>query len=204
MRVLLWSIPLLCQSHDALAWGLYTHVFFAQWLLWGVSLLDPRLRHAAWRYPRLVMAGACLPDLALVGKHVGTQAFNNTHDWDSALRMMREADSDVRRALALGYQSHLLVDVIAHHHFVPAHEHLWLNLPVLTHAASEWAMNAHIQPHLLATPDTLLRDGADEIGQHIARHCKSAAVSRCRAIAFTAAAKPLPPYYPVQCQPAHR
>ncbi len=170
LRVLLWSIPLLCQSHDVLAWGLYTHVFFAQWLMWGVPLLDSKLRRAALRYPKLVMAGACLPDLALVGKHVGTQAFNDTHDWDGALRMMHEADTDMQRALALGFQSHLLVDVIAHHHFVPAHEHLWLNLPVLTHAASEWAMDAHIQPHLLATPATLLHDCQDEISQHIARH----------------------------------
>ena len=188
VRVLLWSIPLLSQSHDALAWGLYTHVFFAQWLVWGVPLLDPDLRRAALRYPRLVMAGACLPDLALVGKHVGTQAFNNTHDWDGALRMMREADSDVRRALALGYHSHLLVDVIAHHHFVPAHEHLWLNLQVLTHAASEWAMDAHIQPHLLATPATLLRDGEGEIGQHIARHFAVETATAQRALKLLARA----------------
>ncbi|MES2408122.1 MAG: zinc dependent phospholipase C family protein [Pseudomonadota bacterium] len=170
LRVMLWSIPLLCQSHDVLAWGLYTHVFFAQWLTWGVPLLDPKLRRAALRYPKLVMAGACLPDLALVGKHAGTQAFNNTHDWDGAQRMLNEADTDMQRALALGFQSHLLVDVIAHHHFVPAHEHLWLNLPVLTHAASEWAMDAHIQPHLLATPSRLLRDSEHEISLHIARH----------------------------------
>ncbi len=188
LRVLLWSIPLLCQSHDALAWGLYTHVFFAQWLVWGVSLLDPKLRRAALRYPKLVMAGACLPDLALVGKHVGTQAFDHTHDWDGALRMMREADSDVGCALALGYQSHLLVDVIAHHHFVPAHEHLWLNLPLLTHAASEWAMDAHIQPHLLATPATLLRDSEGEIGQHIARHFAVETVTAQRVLKLLARA----------------
>lgn len=170
MRVLLLSIPLLSQSHDALAWGLYTHVFFAQWLMWGVPLLDRDLRRAVLRYPKLVMAGACLPDLALVGNHAGTQAFDNTHRWDAALRMMREADSDVARALTLGFQSHLLVDVIAHHHFVPAHEHLWLHLPVLTHAASEWAMDAHVRRHLLATPATLLRDEEDEISRYIARN----------------------------------
>ena len=170
LRVLLWSIPLLCQSHDALAWGLYTHVFFAQWLVWGVSLLDPKLRRAALRYPKLVMAGACLPDLALVGKHVGTQAFDHTHDWDGALRMMREADSDVGCALALGFQSHLLVDVIAHHHFVPAHEHLWLNVPLLTHACAEWAMDAHIRPHLLTTPRKLLHTAEADIVVLVAQH----------------------------------
>ncbi len=170
LRLLLWTLPLLLQSRDAAAWGLYTHVFFAQWLLWGVPLLDPALRRAAARYPKLVLAGACLPDLAIVGKHVGTQAFSDTHNWDDALRMLHAAEDDPSRALALGYCSHLLVDIIAHHHFVPAHEHLWLNVPVLTHACAEWAMDAHIRPHLLTTPKALLNSGEAEICQLVTRH----------------------------------
>ena len=170
LRLLVWMLPLLLQSRDASAWGLYTHVFFAQWLLWGVPLLDPALRRSATRYPKLVLAGACLPDLAIVGKHVGTQAFNNTHDWDDALRMLHSAEDDASRALALGYCSHLLVDIIAHHHFVPAHEHLWLNVPVLTHACAEWAMDAHIRPQLLTTPKALLNSAEVEICVLVTQH----------------------------------
>ena len=43
---LLWAVPLLFSSADAWAWGLYTHVYFAQLILWTVPLLDPRFRAA--------------------------------------------------------------------------------------------------------------------------------------------------------------
>ena len=42
-------IPLLLHSAEALAWGLATHLYFSQLLLWAVPLLDPRLRAAAKR-----------------------------------------------------------------------------------------------------------------------------------------------------------
>ena len=61
-RMILLALPWLLQSTSAHAWGLYTHVFFAQWLVWGVPFLDGELRRAVARYPKLVMAGACLPD----------------------------------------------------------------------------------------------------------------------------------------------
>ena len=170
LRLLLWTVPLLLQSRDAAAWGLYTHVFFAQWLLWGVPLLDPALRRAAARFPKHVLAGACLPDLAIVGHAAGSHAFDTTHDWDDALRLLNSAEDDASRALALGYCSHLLVDIIAHHHFVPAHEHLWLNVPVLTHACAEWAMDAHIRPQLLTTPKALLNSAEVEICVLVTQH----------------------------------
>lgn len=56
---------------DALAWGLQTHVFLAQWMLAALPLADPQFRAAALRLPRLVLAGACLPDLALAGRMLG-------------------------------------------------------------------------------------------------------------------------------------
>src|SRR5688500_1902135 len=60
---------------DALAWGLQTHVFLAQAALLAlpaVALCDPELRRAALRLPRLVLTGACLPDLALMGRLLAT------------------------------------------------------------------------------------------------------------------------------------
>src|SRR5215469_15477858 len=66
LRFLFWLPALLLTASDAYAWGLYTHVWFAQSLLWLVPLTDPRFRDAARKLPGLVMAGACLPDLALV------------------------------------------------------------------------------------------------------------------------------------------
>lgn len=152
-----WSIPASLFAADALAWGLYTHVYFAQLLVWAVPLLDPRLRRAARRFPQRLMAGACLPDLALVGSTARTRSFDASHRWDTAHALLDAAHDDETRACAVGAISHLWVDIIAHNHFVPAHEHLWWNVPMLTHAASEWAMDRHIAQHLFRPPAVLLQ-----------------------------------------------
>lgn len=145
---LLWSVPALLFAGDALAWGLYTHVYFAQLLVWAVPLLDPALRRAVRRFPQRLMAGACLPDLALVGATARTRAFDASHRWESAHALLDAARDDESRACAVGAMSHLWVDIIAHNHFVPAHEHMWWNVPMLTHAISEWAMDGHVARHL--------------------------------------------------------
>lgn len=141
---LLWALPLLLHCGDALAWGLHTHIYFAHLLVWVAPLADPGFSRALARLPQLVLAGACLPDLSLVGRRVGTAAFDRNHQWPGARRLLAAAASDEERAIALGFCSHLLVDIIAHNHFVPAHEKLWMDLPVVTHAVSEWAMDAHL------------------------------------------------------------
>ena len=165
-----WLIPLLLFSADAHAWGLYTHVYFAQLLLWAVPLSDPRYRNAIRKFPQLVLAGACLPDLALLGKHLGTPQLNGTHLWAHPRALAENAGSDAERALALGYTSHLLADVIAHNHFVPAHEAMWFDAPMATHVAAEWAMDSHIGAQLFARPAALLRQNQDELARYVARH----------------------------------
>lgn len=155
---LLWSVPVVLFAGDALAWGLTTHVYFAQLLVWAVPLLDPALRRAVRRFPQRLMAGACLPDLALVGATARTRAFDDSHRWETAHALLDAAHDDETRACAVGAISHLWVDVIAHNHFVPAHEHLWWNVPILTHAASEWAMDRHIARQLFRPPAMLLQD----------------------------------------------
>ena len=167
---LLWLLPLLAYSTNAHAWGLATHVYFSQLLLWAVPLLDPRLRDAVKRFPRLVLAGACLPDLALVGRSARTTAFDHTHDWSQAARVLEQAGTGEDRAIALGYASHLFVDIIAHNYFVPAHEQMWLKLPVLTHVVSEWVMDAHIRRHLFSHPHQLVRDERVALAGWAARH----------------------------------
>jgi hypothetical protein len=148
---LLWLPALLLHSADAHAWGLLTHVYFAQWLLWALPLTDPNLRRAARRFPELVLAGACLPDLALV-----SPAFRDTHRWDHIEALLQGARDDEEAAVALGYASHLLVDVVAHNHFVPAHEAMWFDKTLFTHVTSEWAVDAHVAALTPVTPHQLL------------------------------------------------
>ncbi len=186
-----WLIPLLLWSADAHAWGLYTHVYFAQLLLWAVPLTDPRYRRAVRSFPRLVLAGACLPDLALLGKRTWGERFSTTHQWQRARELLDGARSDEEYALSLGFVSHLLVDVIAHNHFVPVHEKMWGNVPVLTHAACEWAMDTYISPQLYAEPGKLMEDHRDELAEYVALHFSCPQPLARRGVAMLAGAENL-------------
>ncbi|MDP3088616.1 MAG: hypothetical protein Q8M99_10580 [Methylotenera sp.] len=92
-----WWIPFFLYSMDAYAWGLVTHLYFAQSLLWAMPLLDPRLQKVIKRLPELVMAGACLPDLAVVSRR-----YRYTHLWENAHQLMLVARSDEELAIAIG------------------------------------------------------------------------------------------------------
>lgn len=151
MKNIYWFIPLLVHSTDASAWGLLTHVYFAQWLVWATPLLDPRLRQAIQRFPELVLAGACLPDLALV-----SPSFRQTHQWSTCQEILLSASTDEEIAISIGYASHLFVDVVAHNHFVPAHEAMWIKQTLFTHITSEWAMDAHLASEISVLPYALL------------------------------------------------
>lgn len=186
-----WWIPLLLWSADANAWGLYTHVYFAQMLLWAVPFTDPRFRKAVLAYPRLVLAGACLPDLALWSDRSWGEPFSTTHQWQRARKLLDDARSDEEYALSLGFVSHLLVDVIAHNHFVPAHEKLWGNVPVLTHAACEWAMDMHIREQLFAEPGELMDTHRHELADYIAQHFNCPQPIAQRSIAMLSGAEQL-------------
>jgi hypothetical protein len=185
-RHLAWLIPLLLYSGDALAWGLYTHVYFAQQLVWAIPLADTRFRRAVCAFPGWVMAGACLPDLAITGHHAGTLEFKLTHEWDTARKLLEQASCDEERAIALGFSSHLLADIIAHNHFVPAHEQLWMNLPLLTHVSSEWAMDAHVKNHVFNSPSEVLQKNRDELAHFAASNFKCDLNKAKRAIVLLA------------------
>ncbi len=187
-RHLLWLLPLLTTAADAWAWGLYTHVYFAQALVWLVPVAHPAFAAAARRFPRRVMAGACLPDLALVGPLLRHDAFDVSHDWSTAAEVLAAARSDEDRALALGFASHLLSDIYAHNHFVPAHEIVWADVPVATHAACEWALDHHVAPQLMATPRALLKSEQGAMAGWVAGRFGCRSATAYKAIGALAAA----------------
>ncbi len=168
MQPFLLAVPLLLFAGDALAWGLQTHLYFAQHVLFAVPLLDPEVRRAALRFPRLVLAGACLPDLALAGSALGIRVFRRNHLWPS-LRRLAAADCDEERAVALGYASHLLADIVAHHRFVPEHEHRLADVAHVTHALCEWAMDDYLKPWVCAAPGELLAAERRPLADIVAR-----------------------------------
>lgn len=186
-----WLFPLLLWSVDAHAWGLYTHVYFAQLLLWAVPLTDPRFRKAVIACPKLVLAGACLPDLALLSERPWGEPFSTTHQWQRARKLLDDAQSDEECALSLGFVSHLMVDVIAHNHFVPAHEKMWGNVPLLTHAACEWAMDMHLRKHLFAEPGDLMVSHRQELADYVAQHFACSHIVAKRGVSMLAGAENL-------------
>ncbi len=173
-----WWLPFCIYSVDANAWGLVTHLYFAQSLLWAMPLLDPRLQNAIKCFPNLVMAGACLPDLAIVNHR-----FRHTHFWENAHQLLLLAKTDEEIAIAIGYASHLYIDVIAHNHFVPAHEAMWIENSLFTHISSEWAMDAYLMPIMKTYPRTLLTKHKNEISVFIAPHFKCSVHTANAAIA---------------------
>jgi hypothetical protein len=159
LECVIWAAPLVVFSTDAAAWGLYTHVYFTQLLIWLIPIADPRFRSAIRRFPELCLAATCLPDVSLFSRTVGSAVLGTTHQWSSVSRLLRDAEDDRERAMALGYACHLLTDIVAHNHFVPTHRSIWFKAPLAVHASCEWAMDAHVAKHLFARP-------ADLIGSH--------------------------------------
>jgi len=179
---LLWCLPISLYAIDANAWGLYTHILFSQWMMATMPLLDPKIQQAIRKFPKLVMAGACLPDLAVISK-----SFHTTHQWETAEILIKRANSEEEIAIAIGYSSHLFVDVIAHNHFVPAHEAKWLNKTIITHISSEWAMDAHIAKHIPHCPHHLLLTHIEVISTFISpcfNVSKELATSKLRQLAW--------------------
>jgi Zinc dependent phospholipase C len=153
---LVWAGPFVLHATDSYAWGLYTHMYFAQLLIWSIPLADRRFRRALGRFPELFLAATCLHDISLFSGTMRTPQTRVTHQWSAAIAMLRDAEHAAERAMALGYATHLLTDVVAHNQFVPTHERLWLRSGLVTHAMSEWAMDAHVSQHLFVTPAAVL------------------------------------------------
>lgn len=187
MRPVLLAIPLLAFAGDALAWGLQTHLYFAQHVLLAAPLLDPELRRAALRFPRLVLGGACLPDLALAGAALGIRVFRRNHHWPAAHRLAA-ARCDEERAVALGYASHLVADVVAHNRFVPEHERRVADVAHVTHALCEWAMDDYLRPWVHATPGELLAAERRPLAEIVGRRWRCGEALALRVIDWLAGA----------------
>ena len=179
-RALACGVPLALFATDACAWGLQTHLFFAQWVLLALPFADRELRAAVKRLPGLVLAGACLPDLALAGKALGTPAFRRSHLWATLRRLASVPRDDADRALAVGYASHLVTDVVAHNVFVPDHEARILRLPHVTHALAEWAMDRHVCEQLFTGPTMVLQAERERVVDFVQRafRCEEALARR--------------------------
>lgn len=166
-------------STNAAAWGLQTHLFLAQQAL-------PAVPPAC---AALLLAGACLPDLALAGRFLGTPAFRRTHQWSTQRRLAAAPRSDEERALATGYATHLLADVVAHNDFVPEYESRIARIPHFTHALAEWAMDERVRLRLSAYPREILLEKEEIVCPFVARHFRCGDELAARAVRWLAGAE---------------
>jgi hypothetical protein len=110
--------------------------------------------------------------MSLFSRTVGSAVLGTTHQWSSVARLLRDAQNDRERAMAMGYACHLLTDIVAHNHFVPTHRNIWFKTPIVAHVSCEWAMDAHIAKHLFMRPADLLGVHRAELIDFACRHLR--------------------------------
>jgi hypothetical protein len=115
----LFAVSLLFSS-DAAAWGPITHVDYAHAALQNVSAYAPLVKELLSRFPYDFVYGALAADITLGKDYV--DYVHNCHNWRVGFLIFNEArekGTERQQAAALGYLSHLAVDIISHNYFVP-------------------------------------------------------------------------------------
>ena len=107
----------LLAPRKALAWGPGVHTAGARFTLANLDLLPPATAALLSRFPKTYLYGCLCADF-FVGKGAKARP-NHSHNWKSAEKLLRAADSEQLMAHALGYVSHLAADVVAHNYYVP-------------------------------------------------------------------------------------
>lgn len=107
-------------SGNLWAWGPITHVDFASAALQNVSAYAPLVKELLTRFPYDFLYGALAADITLGKDYV--DYVHNCHNWRVGFLIFNEAKergTERQQAAALGYLSHLAVDIISHNYFVP-------------------------------------------------------------------------------------
>ena len=103
--------------NDALAWTPGTHIYLAERIISGASLVPGYVGELIRAFPYDYLYGSIAADTSFAKKYA--PAGRHPHAWHVAQEIHDQAESDALRAFGLGYLSHLAADVIAHNHFVP-------------------------------------------------------------------------------------
>ncbi len=117
---LLFSILYFLFSSDAVAWGPIAHIDFAHTALQNLAAYAAPVKALLMRFPYDFLYGALAADIT-IGKDYVDYVYN-CHNWRVGFLIFNEArerGSERQQASALGYLSHLAVDIISHNYFVP-------------------------------------------------------------------------------------
>ena len=108
---------LLLAPEPAAAWGPATHIMLAQDALARVALLPAGLAGILTRFGVDYIYGNMAADVVLAKRLSRVKQF--CHHWVTGLALFHDAETDRRRAFALGYLAHLAADTVAHGKFLP-------------------------------------------------------------------------------------
>lgn len=105
---------------DACAWGPITHVDYAYTALQDLSAYTGVVKELLSRFPYDFLYGSLAADITLGKDYV--DYVHNCHNWRVGFLIFNEArekGTERQQSAALGYLSHLAVDIISHNYFVP-------------------------------------------------------------------------------------
>lgn len=107
----------LLDPAPAYAWGPLTHLEIASTVLKNAAWCAPLIRNLIQAYPAEFIYGNVSPDIIVGKKYAG--AMHHCHNWSIGKLILEEAKTDMDRAAAWGYLTHLAADCVAHNYFVP-------------------------------------------------------------------------------------
>lgn len=99
------------------AWGPGTHLDIALTILQNAAWTLPAIRILLESHPNEFIYGNVSPDIVVGKKYAG--AIHHCHNWSIGKLILEEARTEMERAAAWGYLSHLAADCVAHNYFVP-------------------------------------------------------------------------------------
>ncbi len=102
---------------NAWCWGPVAHTDYAFEALRQVSSYGPAVKALLQKYPMDYLYGTLAADITLGKDYV--DYIYNCHNWRVGFLILDDAKEDRQKAAALGYLSHLSVDIISHNYFVP-------------------------------------------------------------------------------------
>ena len=120
----------------AWAWGPIAHIDYAQEALQHLSVYGPMVKELLGRFPYDFLYGALAADIT-VGKDY-VDYIHNCHNWRVGFLILNEARDERQKAAAIGYLSHLAVDIVSHNYFVPYK--MILSYPTRTLGHVYWEM----------------------------------------------------------------
>lgn len=117
MPVFIITLIIFFFPSNAWCWGPITHIDYAHEALQNVAVYGPAVKLLLTKFPFDFLYGALAADIT-VGKDYVDYVFN-CHNWRVGFLILEDARDDRQKAAAMGYLSHLAVDIIAHNYFVP-------------------------------------------------------------------------------------